>query len=382
MLKRIQDFLLCSYFFSINFQELQLFNLGFLSIAKIIAFLYLLFIIPSLNNILRSNKIFSLLIPIVSYFVYLFLINIININENSFAIFDLTLFINIILFWISAAHFSRDFSVANKAILCLTLGSVLLACFYYLGIGTELDEMGRVSMFGDNSNFVGIKMAIAINTILFLVIQNSLHFNWLRYLLLLPIPVMLKLLIDTGSRVSFVSLILMILLGFYFVKKNGILIKILLLFILSGLILYMYNFLIENEFLLLRLFSSIEDKDLAGRDVIYDELLQVVKNNFVFGIGQTGYFKNFGIGSPHNVLLEILCYSGIIGLSTYLLFLYNILATALKSISIEGDILPLILLVPLLGLILSGQILTLKLGWCIFSYIASRIYFFNTVVKS
>ena len=117
---------------------------------------------------------------------------------------------------------------------------------------------------------------------------------------------------------------------------------------------------------------------MAGREVIYAELWEVINNNLFFGIGQTGYFAKFGDGSPHNVLLEILCYSGIIGLSMYLLFLYNILKIAIKSKSIEGNILPLILLIPLLGLILSGQILTLKLGWCIFSYIASRIYFLNT----
>ena len=133
--------------------------------------------------------------------------------------------------------------------------------------------------------------------------------------------------------------------------------------------------------MLLRLISSVEDKDLSGREVAYAEIWEVVNNNFVFGIGQTGYFEKFGDGSPHNVLLEILCYSGIIGLLMYLLFLLNILRTALKSNSLNGDILPLILFIPLLGLILSGQILTLKLGWCIFAYIASKIYFLRPVNK-
>jgi O-antigen ligase len=381
MLKRFHDFILCSYFFSINFQELQLFNLGFLSIPKIVAFVYLLFSIPRLNNTLQSKKIFITVIPILSYFTLLFLINIFNINEKSYSFFDFTLFINIILFWFIAVHLSRDFNIANKAILCLALGSVFLACFYFFGIGLELDEMGRVSIFGDNPNFVGIKMALSICLILFLVIQNSFHLNWVRYLLLLPIPMMLEVLIETGSRVSFVSLILMIFVGLYFVKKNGISMKIVILLIFSGLILSLYKFLIENQFFLLRLISSVEDKDLSGREVAYAEIWEVVNNNFVFGIGQTGYFEKFGDGSPHNVLLEILCYSGIIGLLMYLLFLLNILRTALKSNSLNGDILPLILFIPLLGLILSGQILTLKLGWCIFAYIASKIYFLRPVNK-
>jgi O-antigen ligase len=381
MIKKSQDFLLCAYFFSINFQEFKLFNLGFLSIPKIIAFLYLLFLLPSINYFFKFQKLNFILFPIFSYFLFLFLINILNINIKSFAIFDFTLFINIILFWFSTIHFSRDFNIANRAVLSLALGSVFLAFFYFLGIGVDPDEQGRVSIFGDNANFLGIKMAISIILILFIVIQNSLHFNWVRYLLFLPIPIMLKLLIETGSRVSLISFILMILIGFYFVKKNGILIKVLLLLIFSGLILYIYNFVLDNQFLLLRLSSSIEVKDLAGREVIYAEIWEVVKNNFVIGIGQTGYFAKFGDGSPHNVLLEIVCYSGIFGLTMYLLFLMNILRTALKAKSIENNILPLILLIPLFGLILSGQILTLKLGWVIFSYIASRIYFLNTSLK-
>ena len=192
---------------------------------------------------------------------------------------------------------------------------------------------------------------------------------------------MLKLLIETGSRVSLISFILMMLVGFYYINKNGFFIKVFLFLIFSGLIFYIYNFVLENQFLLLRLSSSIEDKDLAGREVIYIEIWEVVKNNFLVGIGQTGYFAKFGEGSPHNVLLEILCYSGIFGLTMYLLFLLNILRTALKVKTINKNILPLILLIPILGLILSGQILTLKLGWVLFSYIASRIYFINTSLK-
>jgi O-antigen ligase len=381
MIKKLQDLLLYAYFFSINFQEFKLFNLGFLSIPKIIAFLYFLFLLPNINFFLKPQKINYILFPIFSYFLFLFCINILNINIKSLAIFDFTLFINIILFWLSTIHFSRDVTIANKAIFSLAIGSVFLAFFYFLGIGVESDEQGRISIFGDNANFVGIKMSISIILILFIVIQNSLHFNWVRYLLFLPIPIMLKLLIETGSRVSLISFILMILVGFYFVKKNGIFIKVFLFLILSGLIFYIYKFVLENQILLLRLSSSIEDKDLGGREVIYTEISEVVKNNFLIGIGQTGYFTKFGDASPHNVLLEILCYSGIFGLTMYLLFLLNILRTALKAKSVEKNILPLILLIPLLGLILSGQILTLKLGWVIFSYISSRIYFLNTSFK-
>lgn len=377
MIRKIQDLLIFLYFFSINFQEYKLFNLGFLSIPKIVAFFYFIFIIPSIQGLSKKKNLGFIFIPIFSFFIFLVFINIFNISASSFAFFDFTMFINIIIFWICTIHFCRDIRIANTAILYLALGSALLAYFNFLGIGIEPDEQGRIYIFGDNPNFVGIKMSISIILILFLVVQNNLGLNWLRYLLLIPIPIMLKLLIETGSRVSLISFVLMILVGFYYVKKSGFFIKLFLFFALIAVAFFIYNLIFENQLILLRLSSSIEDKDLAGRDLIFSDIWDVVKYNFIFGIGQTGYFVKFGDGSPHNVLLEIFCYSGIIGVLIYLTFLINVFRAAIISKIIENNILPLLLLIPLLGLILSGQILTLKLGWVILSYVASRIYFTN-----
>ncbi len=381
MLKSVQNFLLFAYFFSINFQEYKLFNLGFLSIPKVIAIFYLLFLLPSIHIFLNTRRINFVLVPISIFFIHLTLINILNINDKSYEFLDFTLFINIILFWFITIHFSGNISISSYAVLSFALGSVLLSFFYLLEIGVVIDEHGRISIFDDNSNFVGIKMAVSIILIIFLVIQNTLQFNLLRYCLFLPIPLMLKLLIDTGSRVSLISLVLMMLVGFLLVKKNGTVIKITIFLIFTGSVLFFYNFILENPILLLRLSSSIETNDLAGREVIYAEIWDVVSNNLFLGIGQTGYFAKFGNGSPHNVLLEIICYSGILGLSFYFFFLYKTFIVAIKSKSSQNNILPFILLIPLCGLILSGQILDLKLGWVIFSYVASSKFFLNKDLK-
>ena len=83
MIKKSQDFLLFSYFLSINFQEYKFLNIDFLSIPKIIAFLYLLFLLPNLNYFFKLYKPNLFIFPIFSYFFYLFLINILNINSKS-----------------------------------------------------------------------------------------------------------------------------------------------------------------------------------------------------------------------------------------------------------------------------------------------------------
>jgi O-antigen ligase len=76
--------------------------------------------------------------------------------------------------------------------------------------------------------------------------------------------------------------------------------------------------------------------------------------------------------SPHNVILEVLSYTGITGLFFYVLFLYRIFKISLKKYKKDGSLLQLLLLIPILGLLLSGQLLAVKIGYVIFAFCVSR----------
>ena len=127
----------------------------------------------------------------------------------------------------------------------------------------------------------------------------------------------------------------------------------------------------NSEVLMLRLLQTVADQDLAGRDEVWVEIINIVQNNLIFGIGQTGYFSIFGLASPHNVFIEVLIYTGIVGLFLYLVFILRISIYAYKCIKIKGKILPLLLMSPIFGILLSGQILNMKLGWLVLAYIIS-----------
>jgi O-antigen ligase len=259
--------------------------------------------------------------------------------------------------------------ISDKAILSFSIGSIFLASFYLFNIGVTISEDNRISLFGDNENFVGVKMSISIILILFIVFQNNLKLNKLRFILLIPIPIMFKLLIETGSRVSIISLLLMVLLSIYYIKINKLYIKLTLLIFVFILTFIAFQFILQNQLLLLRLFSSLENKDIGGRDVIFLEIWNQVRYYPILGIGQTGYYEFFGTGSPHNVLLEVFSYTGIIGLILYLYFLYDIYIISRRVLITKNIILPFLLIIPITGLLLSGQLLTLKLCWIIFAYI-------------
>ena len=120
-----------------------------------------------------------------------------------------------------------------------------------------------------------------------------------------------------------------------------------------------------------RLTDTINDGDLANRDLIWLELFDVIINHVYFGIGRTGFAGLFGDASAHNVVIEVLCYTGVVGLLIFLVFIFRLIRTAYKSNKQKGDLLPIVLLIPFLGILLSGQILEHKYIWIVIAYIAS-----------
>jgi O-antigen ligase len=370
---RIQNFSLYLFLFFVNFQELGINNI---SIPKISAFIYLIVILPQLSAFLSVKGIQIFILPVWLFFAILTLVSIFHINIMVFEFFDFQIFQLIILYWIILNHGRKRPGVFEKGMLALAFGSVLLSVFYFLGIGVEYGISGifyneRVTLFGDNGNIIGIRMCISIVIISLAVFQNKLGLGKSRYLLLLFIPIMFLLLVETASRVAFIAFLLSIIVGIYF-SPLKIWRKIVVVCI-GGIItiIIIWPILIQNETLLYRILQTYVEGDMSNRKQIYSDLIPVIQKNPILGIGKTGYISLIGYGSPHNVLLEILCYTGIVGLIFYLTFISAIIFNAYQYIKKTNYLLPFLLLIPVLGLIASGQVLDQKLAWIIFAYIVS-----------
>src|SRR5690606_9970615 len=103
------------------------------------------------------------------------------------------------------------------------------------------------------------------------------------------------------------------------------------------------NYVLSSEILYQRLVASIKEQDLSDRNIIWQTLIPLINNNVFFGVGLTGYelycFKVFGrIISPHNVIIEVLCYTGIIGLLSYSWLLYKIAQVSWQKYRLNGDL--------------------------------------------
>lgn len=209
-----------------------------------------------------------------------------------------------------------------------------------------------------------------------MVIQNPLNAGKSRYFLLLPIPIMLQLLVFTASRVSMLALVLAILAGISLLGTLKLSSKILM--IMSGLLVFgiAWIYMLQSDVMGMRFLLILQERDLSGRDIIWQNIIPLIKENPVFGVGTTGYTdfsqNTFGLyNSPHNVFLEILCYTGIVGLGIYLIFLYRIAVKSFKVFKHQRILLPLILMIPIMGMIGTSQILGVKTGWILFAYIAA-----------
>ena len=377
---RVQKYAIYMLLFSINFETVNLFDLGIDYLSSKIAIMILLAI-----SMLNYNLSFSIksnlkyFFPIILYFSLLTTVSFINKSDNYELVFDLAFLLNILIFFILINVSRRQPNVILEGLFVFAISTSILALLSIAGIGVSesLDELeGRTTIFAINHNMLGINSCISIFVLTLIVIENKLMHGFQRFFPLLMILFLFVLLISTGSRVALISLILGLPVLFKFGKsiftmKKAILTMVIILAI--GLIWQIY---LRNTLVADRLFSSLSEGDFSGRDLIWIPIFEIISNNLVWGIGKTGYAKEMSFyifgssASPHNVIIEVLCYTGVVGLFLILTFFYKILMNALAKYRNDDDLLSIALIFPLLGMILSAQIFDQKIVWVLFSYMA------------
>ena len=151
--------------------------------------------------------------------------------------------------------------------------------------------------------------------------------------LFLLFPAMMKYLIDTGSRVAIISLVLSIVLYAMLYNYNFSIKKTVMLFFFLFIILIIWNSILQYSLVGERLLDTIYLSDLSGREVIWENVYSIMLPNIILGIGISQYYYEvtaiFGYyQSPHNVLIEVIVYTGIVGLAIFIIFLFRIFKNA------------------------------------------------------
>ena len=219
-LKTLQRLALCVLFFSINFEVWDPLNTnGSFSISSATGYFYLATVIYQLPGFLKLSSLKSYIWPLITFFRFLSVMNFLNMNSVSSVFINLSILQNIILLIILINHERRDPGILQKGMVWFAVGSVVLVIFFQLGIGVTF-EAGRVRIFGDNENVIGVKESIAIIILLLLVFKNHQDLGRWRFLIILAIPFMLLLMAQTGSRTAFFSFSLMFVSSLFLVKTK------------------------------------------------------------------------------------------------------------------------------------------------------------------
>ena len=197
-----------------------------------------------------------------------------------------------------------------------------------------------------NTNLVGAFICLALPFLTAILLKSK---GWLRFLLFIPILLMANTVLRMGVDSAILGLLAGIIIGIPFIfrfRKKHVIIYISAIIILAILgMIFIYNYSFDSGFLFeIReiLHGRISDTFGSGRIRIWKNVLSEIPDSPIFGKGpdtmQLEKFPSFeryypalgkvmktGIDVAHNELLNVLYHQGIIGLISYLGFIFFVL---------------------------------------------------------
>lgn len=342
---------------------------------KFIAYLLILVSLLKPKTILNITFLKKYLEPL-SIFLVLFVFSFFLYMTETFNGLSnlISIILNAVFFWFLANILTRRPGTAQKAFVALNAGILLAAVLYLLGLGVQFSD-GRLTIFGENANRLGVFAVFSILFILSTIFENTDNIGKKRFFLFLFLIPLLNMIAQTGSRVSFLGLIISISAFFALLKGRKKQARIIIIVIGAIGVYLVYNYFMTFEVIQTRMALFYEEGDVSGRDRIWEGIVPMIKQNPVFGIGISGYIEaSQEIGrrvSPHNVFLELLVYSGILGFTAFMLFIYRVFKAAYKTFKIQQYLLPFILVLFVIFVFFSGQGLNVKVFWMLYVFIVA-----------
>lgn len=355
LLQNINNFALLLFVFGVNFENWDPFGLqGVFSIAKITAIVYIASWIPFLHKI-KLKPIKPYLVPLVFYMLVEFLSSAINsvYASNILGTFNFKLIQLLILLTLIISHIYHNNAILKWVLYSFIANVLLLSVLSALGIGYEVIEAqdgGRLEMFGENPNMIGMKASFAA-IMLFYFIFNTKKL-WSKMLLVLPLLLIISMLIATASRGAllsiFVGLGIMVL-----IQRTSAIRKIVLISIGIGVSAWLFNYIMTtNENFAMRMNFFLEEGN-TGRNDLWEGAYSIIMDNLIIGVGRPGALPVMQeyIGramDPHNVFLYVLMTTGLIGFVFFMTFLGRLAIRLFKDFKQTNTALYLVLLAILL----------------------------------
>lgn len=329
LLENINKYTLLLLVFSVTFENWDPFKLvGTISITYMTSGLYILTWLP----LLRKNFSFTPLKEYVFPLLFFALAGIVstalhsNYAETLEDLYNERVLQLIILMFLIAAHLANDPKLIILVLNTYVLSILTMYLLYNAGVGVDF-EKGRLQLFGENPNLLGMKAVIALLIVLAQLINSKYSILRLVISVLVIVP-LFSLIIFSASRGALASVFLGI--GVMVFTMNISLGKKIILGVIGtiGSFLLFEMVMQANPLFKSRILRTIETGD-TGRNALWEAAIEIFQNNPIIGVGTPGLlpemFRYSGrFIDPHNTFLYVLVTTGIIGFFFYCLFIWRL----------------------------------------------------------
>lgn len=288
----------------------------------------------------------------------------------------------IIIFWFFSHVFYKDDKLRMHSILFFAISCSVISLIYSIGGFQAVSEIrnGRLLIFGENPNSVSTRMALAFILLVYMIIDNPLKLGKFRFLFILLLPSLFLFIIASGSRGSFLAMVLGIIILTMFSKINKK-IKLILVGLSSIFMIWVFSY-IQNTALGDR-FGA--DDVSAGRAEIWRNAITIFFD-YPLGVGHGGYLQemmnNFHSNrDTHNLFIYILICGGIFGFLLYMSFLKDLFLKALNSLKRKNSLSIILFFFLFFIMAKTGGVLTYLILWYFLAVINSHNNSFHTKLK-
>ena len=324
------------------------------------------------------------------YIIYLYLFITMGVLEppryRALFVHDATVMFQLtVLAWIGYSVM-RDSDVAERALLTLAIACTVLSLLDVTGIGsTAVIEKGgaaRAAALGFHPNHMA--RILILGLLAYVGFLYNRRRNLMRPLLICApfIIIVAAVTIQTGSRGALLALGGAVLV--FALRKGSLKTKVLNLAGLLALLGVLALAAVNSEIMRTRFEETIEEGDLARRELIYPTAIQMIKERPLLGWGPVTSVYELGMRlghpeeetkNPHNLILYGLVTSGLLGSLPLFIGIGICVHCAWRGRNGPHGILPLAMIVAVLAANMSGVWLFNKLHWLIMAYAVASSYY-------